>query len=79
VATRNAIEEEIGRAFYTGCPSFNLAKNPHFIRSYVMLSNSGIHGFKSPSYNKIRTTLLDRERNHIDRLLEPLKRTWTRK
>jgi hypothetical protein len=42
VAIRNAIEEEIGRAFYTGCPSFNLVKNPYFIRSYVMLSNSGI-------------------------------------
>jgi Protein of unknown function (DUF 659) len=79
VATRNEIDEEISRAFYTGCPSFNFARNPHFIKSYQILSNSGVKGYKPPSYNKIRTTLLDRERVHVDRLLEPLKSTWTRK
>jgi Protein of unknown function (DUF 659) len=30
-------------------------------------------------YNKIRITLLDMEIVHVDRLLEPLKGTWTRK
>jgi hypothetical protein len=42
VATRNVVDEEIAGGFYTGCPSFNFAKNLHFINSYVMLSNSGI-------------------------------------
>ncbi|KAJ4791668.1 HAT dimerization domain-containing protein-like [Rhynchospora pubera] len=79
VAARNEIDEEVARIFYTGCPSFNLAKNPHFIKSYVMLSESGIKGYKPPSYNKIRTTLLDRERVHVDRLLQPIRSTWARK
>ncbi|KAJ1696121.1 hypothetical protein LUZ63_004633 [Rhynchospora breviuscula] len=79
VAARNEIDEQVARIFYTGCPSFNLAKNPHFIKSYVMLAESGLKGYKPPSYNKIRTTLLDRERVHVDRLLEPIKNTWTRK
>jgi Protein of unknown function (DUF 659) len=79
MAKINEVDKEIGRAFYTSCPSFNFAKNSHFINSYVMLSNNGIQEYKPPSYNKIRTTLLDRERVHVDRLLEPIKSTWSHK
>jgi Protein of unknown function (DUF 659) len=79
VTKRNEVDEEIGREFYTDCSSFNFTKNSHFINSYVLLSNIGIQEYKPPSYDKIRTTFLDRERVHVSRLLEPIKSTWSYK
>jgi hypothetical protein len=46
VATQNKVDEEISRAFYTRCPSFNFARNPHFIKFDQIISNSGIKGYK---------------------------------
>jgi len=32
-----------------------------------------------PGYNKLKTTLLHKERDHVEQLLEPVKLTWKEK
>ena len=36
-------------------------------------------GYAPPSYNKLRTTLLQKERGHVDKLLGMIKETWKEK
>lgn len=42
-----------------------------------LLLNLG--GYVPPGYNKLRTTLLQQEKTHVMRLLEPIKSTWWEK
>ncbi|XP_050378398.1 uncharacterized protein LOC126795640 [Argentina anserina] len=76
---REQLDGEIARMFYTGGLSFNLAKNPHYIRAFNRACACPIAGYRPPGYNALRTTLLQKERNHIERLLEPIKLTWKAK
>ncbi|XP_073046049.1 uncharacterized protein [Primulina eburnea] len=38
-----------------------------------------LRGYLPPGYNLLRTTLLQREKAHIEKLLEPTKETWKQK
>ncbi|XP_047339715.1 ankyrin repeat-containing protein ITN1-like [Impatiens glandulifera] len=63
---------------FRGLP-FHFARNPHYIKSYTLDANSNIPSYVPPCYNALRTTLLEKERAHIERLLEPIKTTWKEK
>ncbi|PRQ18377.1 putative ribonuclease H-like domain-containing protein [Rosa chinensis] len=76
---REQLDCEIARMFYTGGLSFNLAKNPHYIRSYNRAASCPIPGYRPPGYNALRTTLLHKERMHIEKMLEPIKLSWQQK
>ncbi|KAL8473814.1 hypothetical protein ACS0TY_030609 [Phlomoides rotata] len=76
---REILDGEIGRMFYSVGLPFNLAKNPHFIKSYSLAANSNVSGFTPPGYNALRTKLLRNERSNIETLLEPTKGTWKTK
>ncbi|XP_004308303.1 PREDICTED: uncharacterized protein LOC101292460 [Fragaria vesca subsp. vesca] len=75
--SREQCNGEIARMFYTGGLSFNLARNPHYRRSYVRASN--IPGYVPPGYNALRTTLLQKERKNIELHLQPIKDSWKAK
>ncbi|KAH1228527.1 hypothetical protein GmHk_10G028505 [Glycine max] len=53
--------------------------NPHFVSSYSFAANCNLSGFLPPSYNALRTSLLQQERSHIERLLQPIKSLWSLK
>ncbi|XP_050378269.1 uncharacterized protein LOC126795477 [Argentina anserina] len=74
IEERQQCDAEVARMFYTSGLPFNLAKNPHYQNSYSRASQ--ILGYVSPGYNQLRTTLLDNERHHIERMLQPIKKTW---
>ncbi|ONM32168.1 hAT transposon superfamily protein [Zea mays] len=65
--------------FYTGGLPFNLARNPYFRNAFMFATNNPIGGYVPPSYKKLRTTLLVQERTHVERMLQPLKETWSSK
>lgn len=44
-----------------------------------MLENYRLAGYVPPSFNRLRTTLLAQEKEHINRLLQPIKDTWKKK
>ena len=65
--------------YYFAGLSFNVARNPHYQESYTFAANHSISGYVPPGYNKLRTTLLQKERAHIETLLERTKSTWSEK
>ena len=44
-----------------------------------MLENCRLAGYVPPSFDRLRTTLLAQEKEHINRLLQPIKDTWKKK
>ncbi|XP_074308360.1 uncharacterized protein LOC141643211 [Silene latifolia] len=79
IQSRNHLDAEIARMFYTGGLPFNLARNPYYVRSYSFAASNQIPGYTPPGYNKLRTTLLQQEKQNVERLLEPIKSTWKEK
>ena len=79
IEDRNHLRAEIARMFYSAGLSFHLARNPHFVSSYSFAANCNLSGFLPPSYNALRTSLLQQERSHIERLLQPIKSLWSLK
>ncbi|XP_038999122.1 uncharacterized protein LOC120124534 [Hibiscus syriacus] len=77
--TRVQLDEEIARMFYTGGLPFNLARNPHYHRAFTFAATHNIPGYVPPGYNKLRTTLLQQEKNNVEKLLQPIKATWKEK
>lgn len=76
---RDHLSSEIARLFYSAGLPFNVAKNPYFISAFTNAANSFISGYLPPSYNSIRTTMLQREKANILKLLQTIKDTWPEK
>ena len=70
---RHDLDSRIARMFYTGGLPFNFARNPHYRSSYAFAATHSIPGYLPPGYNALRTTLLQKERAHVERLLKPIK------
>ena len=62
--------------FYIGGLPFHFARNPNYRNSYAYLTNHNIPSYVPLGYNALRTTLLQEERAHIERLLKPIKDSW---
>ncbi|KAM3276709.1 hypothetical protein ACQJBY_044855 [Aegilops geniculata] len=73
---RQQADAHIARMFYTAGLPFNLARNPNFRAAITFIANNSLGGYVPPGYNSLRTTLLDQEKKHIQRSLEPIKSTW---
>ncbi|CAL2254734.1 unnamed protein product [Prunus armeniaca] len=70
---REQCDAEVARMFYTDGLSFHHARNPHYRNSYVLAST--LLGYVPLGYNALRTTLLQQEKSHIERCLQPIKGT----
>ena len=73
---RHELDSRIARMFYTGELSFNFARNPYYRNSYAYAATHSILGYVPPGYNALRTTFLQKERAHVERLLKPIKDCW---
>ncbi|KAG6487436.1 hypothetical protein ZIOFF_056022 [Zingiber officinale] len=76
---RDKLHSKIARLFYTGGLSFNIARNPHYVRAFSLTTQRTIPGYLPPGYNLLRTSLLQKEKAHIGKLLEPTKAAWKQK
>ncbi|KAG6482863.1 hypothetical protein ZIOFF_059502 [Zingiber officinale] len=65
--------------FTLGGLSFNIVRNPHYIRAFSLATQRTIPGYLPPGYNLLRTSLLQKEKGHIGKLLEPTKAAWKQK
>lgn len=79
VESREALDYKIARMFYSAGLPFHLARNPHFREAFAYATNNSIPGYQPPTYNKVRTTLLQNEQNHVENLLQPIKNTQNQK
>ncbi|XP_065637520.1 uncharacterized protein LOC136070881 [Quercus suber] len=73
---RHDLDSRIAKMFYTGGLSFNFARNPYYHSSYAYAATHNIPGYLPSGYNALRTTLLQKERAHAERLLKPIKDSW---
>ncbi|XLR38555.1 hypothetical protein HN51_025715, partial [Arachis hypogaea] len=79
VNARETLDLHIARMFFpSGLPS-HLAKNLYFVKAFSYAANNYIDGYIPPGYNKLRTTLLEKEKQHVERMLEPIKNSWSGK
>ncbi|XP_061352433.1 uncharacterized protein LOC133297305 [Gastrolobium bilobum] len=62
--------------FYSAGLSFTLARNPYFQAAFTFAADNNIGGYMSPSYNSLRTTLLHKEKENIDKLCAPIRAGW---
>ncbi|KAF8389287.1 hypothetical protein HHK36_025980 [Tetracentron sinense] len=76
---REQLHSEIARMFYSSGLPFHLARNPHYASSYSFAANNLIVGYVPPGYNLLRTSLLQKERANVERLLETTKKSWKEK
>lgn len=74
-----ALDSIIARCFYSQGISFNMARNPYYLESYMYAASHDLPGYTPPSYNELRTTLLDREKANIENLFEPVRFKWGEK
>ncbi|KAH7565899.1 hypothetical protein JRO89_XS08G0035200 [Xanthoceras sorbifolium] len=56
--------------------SFHFARNPHYVRAFTKAYNNTIEGYVPPAYNALRTTLLQKEKINIERMLGLIKSNW---
>ena len=70
---RHELDSRIARMFYTGGLPFNFARNPYYRNSYAYVATRSIPSYVPPGYNALRTTLLQKERAHVEKLLKPIK------
>ena len=73
---REQLDSFIARTFYSAGLSFHFARNPYWIEMIKFAANNNLVGYIPPGYNKLRTTLLQKERAHIEKLLKLIKDTW---
>jgi Protein of unknown function (DUF 659) len=74
-----ALDSLIAKCFYSQGISFNMARNPYYLQSYMYAASHDLSGYTPPTYNELRTTLLDREKANIDNLFEPVRFKWGEK
>ncbi|XLU66970.1 hypothetical protein S245_026023, partial [Arachis hypogaea] len=79
VNARETLDLHIARIFFSSGLPFHLAKNPYFVKVFSYAANNYIDGYIPPGYNKLRTTLLEKEKQHVERMLEPTKNSWSGK
>ena len=73
---RHELDSRIARMFYTGGLTFNFARYLYYCNSYAYAATHSIPNYVPPGYNALRTTLLQKERAHVERLLKPIKDLW---
>ncbi|XP_061373651.1 uncharacterized protein LOC133315984 [Gastrolobium bilobum] len=76
VGVREELNHLIARMFYSAGLPFTLARNPYFQAAFTCVADNNIGGYLPPGYNSLRTTLLQKEKENIDRLCAPIRAGW---
>jgi len=80
IQARDTLDYEIGRMFYTSGLSFNLASSHYYRSAFSYAANtSNLSGYVSLTYNKLRGSLLAKERIYVENFLEPIRNSWKHK
>ena len=75
LATRDEVDKLAARMFYANAIPFNLTRCLYFRKYLQNLVESNLSGYTLPTYDRLRTTLLAQEKTHVDRPLQPIKKS----
>lgn len=70
LATRQNLDAKWASFFYEANIAFNVVRHPAFISAVQETAKAGIGGYQPPSYQAIRTTLLDAKKAAVQRSVE---------
>ncbi|XP_058189375.1 uncharacterized protein LOC131306961 [Rhododendron vialii] len=76
---RDVADKEAARMFFANGLPFNFARPPYFRQYSFTLANSRLVSYRPPTYDRLRTTLLSQQKEHVNKLLQPFKDTWRKK
>ncbi|KAF8388144.1 hypothetical protein HHK36_026810 [Tetracentron sinense] len=79
VAARDELDHLIARTFYASGLSFNLIKSPYFRQVIKHACDSQLKGYTVPTYDRLRTTLLQAEKANVVLHLSLIRQSWARK
>ncbi|KAH9291975.1 hypothetical protein KI387_042840, partial [Taxus chinensis] len=74
---REIADECIARCVYANGLSFNVVRSPYW-HEMVKAINEAPKGYKAPGFEKIRTTLLERQKKYVETSLQPIRDSWTK-
>lgn len=74
-ASREEVDEAVARCFYACGMPFFYARSPYFHDMVGAIASFG-KGYKAPNYEKLRTTLLDKEKDRVCSRLSGVESTW---
>eukprot|EP01018_Ginkgo_biloba_P025901 Gb_25499 [translate_table: standard] len=66
----------IARFFFANGIPFNVVQSPYY-DEMVHAINGASRGYKPPGFEKLRTTLMDKEKAHVEEEVATLKHAWT--
>eukprot|EP01018_Ginkgo_biloba_P010454 Gb_26948 [translate_table: standard] len=72
VGRREDIDNRVARCIYSCGISFNVVRSPYW-QDMVRAINDGPKGYKTPSFEKVRTTLLTKEKSLVEQNIEPIR------
>eukprot|EP00253_Pinus_taeda_P016332 PITA_16332 len=76
VKGRGNLDASIGRFFFANGISFNVCRSPYWKEMVRDLVNNAPKGYKPPSYEKMRTSVLSEERAWVEARLQDIKDSW---
>eukprot|EP01018_Ginkgo_biloba_P021027 Gb_40274 [translate_table: standard] len=75
VGGREDVDSRVARCIYACGVSFNVVRSPYW-QDMVRAINDGPKGYKTPSFEKVRTTLLTKEKSLVEQSIEPIRASW---
>eukprot|EP01018_Ginkgo_biloba_P004698 Gb_23227 [translate_table: standard] len=75
VGGREDIDSRVARCIYTCSISFNVVRSPYW-QDMVRAINDGSKEYKTPLFEKVRTTLLTKEKSLVEQSIEPIRASW---
>eukprot|EP01018_Ginkgo_biloba_P012194 Gb_36652 [translate_table: standard] len=75
VGGREDVDSRIARCIYACSISFNVVCSPYW-QDMVRAINDGPKGYKTPSFEKVWTTLLTKEKSLVEQSIEPIRASW---
>ena len=72
---RDRVDEAIARCLYANGLPFNLVRSPYW-KEMVRAIKEAPDDYTSPRYEKMRTTLLQKEIVSIEKALQPIRNAW---
>eukprot|EP01018_Ginkgo_biloba_P032215 Gb_18618 [translate_table: standard] len=75
VGGREDVDSRVARCIYACGISFNVVRSPYW-QDMVRAINDGPKGYKTPSFEKVRTTLLTKEKSLMEQSIEPIRASW---
>eukprot|EP01018_Ginkgo_biloba_P040755 Gb_13499 [translate_table: standard] len=75
VGGREDVDSRVASCIYACGISFNAVHSPYW-QDMVRAINDGPKGYKTPSFEKVRTTLLTKEKSLLEQSIEPIRASW---